>query len=179
MRLSAYLTTLLEPCRPDVSAPSVLEIDLEQLRAWGIEALLLDLDNTIVMWRSQEVTEEILAWVKRVRDAGIRLCIVSNTGTVGRVRPVAELLDLPYFVRAAKPRLRAFRRAAASLGLPPEKVAVVGDQIFTDILGGRRAGMTTVLVDPINPHREFITTRCMRVVERAVRRYTQARVVVG
>lgn len=155
-------------CRPDIVAASVQDIDPQALRARGIEALLLDLDNTLVMWRSHDLRAEVSAWVERAREAGLRLYIVSNTSSARRVEPVARQLGIPYAVRAAKPALRAFRRAADLLDVPPEKVAVVGDQVFTDVLGGNRAGMLTILVNPINREREFISTRMMRVLERLV-----------
>lgn len=147
---------------------SVQDIDPEALRARGIEALLLDLDNTLVMWRSHDLRAEVSAWVARAREAGLRLCIVSNTSSVRRVEPVARQLGIPFAVRAAKPSRRAFRRAADLLDVSPEKAAVVGDQVFTDVLGGNRAGMLTILVNPINRDREFISTRMMRVLERLV-----------
>lgn len=155
-------------CRPDIVVASVQEIDPEALRARGIRALLLDLDNTLVMWRSCDLRAEVSAWVERARGAGLRLCIVSNSSSARRVEPVAQQLGIPYTARAAKPSRRAFRRAAALLGVEPSQAAVVGDQLFTDVLGGNRAGMLTVLVNPINRNREFISTRIMRLVERLV-----------
>lgn len=164
-------TQLTRWCRPDVVAASVLEIDLALLRARGIEALLLDLDNTLTRWRSREVRAEVLDWVRQVRAAGFQVHIVSNAGTAPRVEHVARQMGVPFLVRAAKPRRRGFRRAAKLLNVPAERVAVVGDQIFTDVLGGKRAGMFTILVDPIDRRCEFISTRFMRLVERALFRH--------
>ncbi|MBI3946475.1 MAG: YqeG family HAD IIIA-type phosphatase [Armatimonadetes bacterium] len=162
---------LLGWCRPGLTAGSVPEIDVAALRERGIEALLLDLDNTLVRWRSREVPEEVLAWVRQASDAGLRLCIVSNAGSARRVAPVARRLGIPFLVRAAKPRRRGFRHAAARLKLPPERVAVIGDQVFTDVVGGNRAGMLTILVPPVDRSHEFVTTRLMRLLERALHRH--------
>lgn len=169
------VSRLMEMCRPAMDAPSVLEIDLDALRARGIEALFLDLDNTLVLWRSQEVRDEIAEWVRKAQAAGLKLAIVSNAGHARRVEPVARALGIPFTVRAAKPRRGAFRKAAADLGLPPRKVAVIGDQVLTDVLGGNRAGMLTILVSPIDRRREFVWTKCMRVLERAIRKHHTAR----
>ena len=103
-------------CRPDIVVASVQEIDPEALRARGIRALLLDLDNTLVMWRSFDLRAEVSAWVERARRAGLQLCIVSNTSSTRRVEPVARQLGIPYTARAAKPSRRAFRRARCGSG---------------------------------------------------------------
>ncbi|MDH7570091.1 MAG: YqeG family HAD IIIA-type phosphatase [Armatimonadota bacterium] len=161
-------------CVPNMMAATVQGIDLETLRARGIEALLLDLDNTLVPWRSRQPRDEVLAWVQRVRDAGFRLCIVSNAGRAGRVEAVARQMGIPFLVRAVKPRRRALRQAAALLGVDPARTAVVGDQLFTDVLGGNRAGMFTVLVAPINSGHEFLSTRVMRRLERLLWRRIEA-----
>ncbi len=161
-------------CRPDVIAPAVTEIDLPALWARGIRALLLDLDNTLVCWRSKDVRAEIGAWVQQAREQGFRLCIVSNAAHIERVESVARQLGIPYVVRAVKPLRRALRRAAALLGVSPAQAAVIGDQVFTDVLGGNRAGMLTVLVQPIDRRHEFVSTKAMRLLERAIWHHVQA-----
>src|SRR5690242_3095607 len=111
---------ILQQCRPAMVADSVAHIDLEGLRARGIGALLLDLDNTLVLWRSQEVREEVSHWIIRARELGFQVCIVSNAMKTSRVEGVARQLGIPFAVRARKPARRAFRRASALLGVPPE-----------------------------------------------------------
>lgn len=166
-------------CCPDLQADSVADIDLADLWARGIRALLLDLDNTLVQWRSREVQSEVGSWIRQAQEAGFRLCIVSNAGSARRVEPVARELGVPFAVRAGKPSRRAFRHAAALLQVSPKQTAVIGDQVFTDILGGNRAGMLTVLVSPINRRREFISTKMMRLLERAVWRHIHDRPAPG
>lgn len=162
---------LFTSCRPDLAADSVTEIDLAALRERGIRGLLLDLDNTLVRWNAREVPKEVLNWVRQAHAAGFRLCILSNAGRAGRVEAVARQLQVPFVVRAGKPRRRAFFQAAASLQVPPERMAVIGDQVFTDIVGGNRAGMFTILVRPMDRRHEFITTRVMRLFERLLHRH--------
>ncbi|HEX3000389.1 MAG TPA: YqeG family HAD IIIA-type phosphatase [Armatimonadota bacterium] len=172
MRLA---TRLIDWCRPDLKAASVSEIDLEALRARGITALLLDLDNTLVRWRRREIRPEIAAWIQRARELRFQLYIVSNAGHARRVAPVAQELDVPFIVRAVKPRRRAFRWVAAQLKVAATQTAVIGDQIFTDIVGGNRAGMVTVLVAPLDRKREFFWTKCMRVVENRLLSWSEKR----
>jgi HAD superfamily phosphatase (TIGR01668 family) len=143
-----------------------MDIPLESLRRKKIASFILDLDNTVTEWNSNHLSPEIRGWVKKVKGAGGKACIVSNNSDQ-RVRGVAQVLDIPYVCRAGKPRRRAFRRALELMGTGPDQTAVVGDQIFTDILGGNRMGMVTILVTPL-AKREFLGTRITRQLERLV-----------
>ncbi|NMB36126.1 MAG: YqeG family HAD IIIA-type phosphatase [Firmicutes bacterium] len=141
-------------------------IDLQDLKGRGIKGLILDLDNTLVPWNDHAVYPEVRAWIRTLKEAGFRACIVSNNDA-RRGKKIMEILEIPAFWRAVKPRRRTFRKAVAAMELWPSEVAVVGDQVFTDILGGNRLGLYTILVRPINK-REFWGTMCMRKVERVV-----------
>lgn len=155
--------------RPAEYRESILKIDLDRLKARGIRAIMMDLDNTLVRWNHPEPPEGLLQWLERVRQAGLMPCIVSNNKGP-RVRTFAERIGVPFVSQAGKPRRRGFREAMAKLGVSPQETAVVGDQIFTDVLGGNRSGAHTILVVPIDRH-EFIGTRLVRIVERMVLRY--------
>ncbi len=148
---------------PDVYVDSILDLPLDKLYAHGIRAFILDLDNTVTEWNSQEVRSEVVAWMTAVKAQGFKACIASNNGRE-RVVSVAEGLGIPFVSKAGKPRRRAFQRALQVMGSSPEETAVIGDQIFTDILGGNRLDLFTILVVPINK-REFIGTRVMRKFE--------------
>jgi len=154
--------------RPASKVPSVYDIDLAALRARGIRGMILDLDNTIVPWGAREAGPALPVWIADVRQAGLRLCIVSNN--MGRrVTGLATSLGLPLVTGALKPRRKALRRALSVMGTTPDATALVGDQLFTDILGGNRLGLHTILVRPQSP-REFPLTRVVRVLERALLR---------
>lgn len=157
---------MIEMLCPDRCFRSVLEIDLAELQARGITGLIVDLDNTLVAWETESVSEAMLAWVRRAQQLGFRLCIASN-GRRSRVTALAARLGVPAVEKAVKPRKRPFKRALALLGTPPEKTAVIGDQIFTDILGGNRMRLYTVLINPMSKV-ELTTTRVVRRVERRV-----------
>lgn len=123
----------------------------------------MDLDNTITPWNSNTITPELAAWVKGARGLGFALCLLSNNGP-RRVAAVAHPLGIPAVARAGKPLKHGFRQALARLGLTAPETAVVGDQLFTDILGGNRLGLYTIWVEPVS-RREFIGTRFTRVLE--------------
>lgn len=162
---------------PDLYLVSVFDIDLEYLERRGIRGIILDLDNTLVQWNHPEPTEPLVAWLERVRAAGFRACIVSNN-TSERVACFVRSLDVPGIPKAIKPRRGSFRRAMGLMGTTAADTAVVGDQIFTDILGGRRLGLFTILVHPVSG-REFIGTRLVRAMEGFWLRYLQRRGRLG
>lgn len=151
---------------PDLYLKSIHALDPEALRARGIRALIVDLDNTLVPWGGRETDEALRAWVQRVRAAGVEPCIVSNNSR-RRVDEVADPLGVPSVPAAAKPRRRAFRRAMERLGATPSETAVLGDQLFTDVLGAKRLGLYTILVVPMSEH-ELWWTRQVRRLERRV-----------
>lgn len=149
---------------PRLYVPSVWALDLAALRQQGIKGLILDLDNTITPWNSNTITPELAAWVKNTKSHGFALCLLSNNN-FPRVQAVAHPLGIPAVARAGKPLKRGFRNALACLGLTAVETAVVGDQLFTDILGGNRLGLYTIWVDPVS-RREFIGTKFTRFLER-------------
>lgn len=156
----------LQILRPNEYRESIFSIDLDNLKVRGIRAIMLDLDNTLVRWNEPEPTAELVEWLARVAGKGIEACIVSNNRGA-RVRHFAERVGISFVPRAAKPSRRGFRSAMRQFGVEPHETAVVGDQIFTDILGGNRAGAYTILVVPLHPH-EFVGTKVLRFVERRV-----------
>lgn len=158
---------------PAECRPSVFAVDLERLRERGIRAIIVDLDNTLVAWRHPRPTAAVHEWLARARAAGFKVCILSNGGA-RRVEAFAGECGIPCVGAAGKPRRRAFRAALACLGTQPRETAVVGDQIFTDVLGGNRMGLYTILVRPVCP-REFVGTRIVRRVERWVLGYLRRR----
>lgn len=155
--------------RPAEYLQSIFEIDLARLKQLGKRAIILDLDNTLVRWNDPDPTPGLLTWLDEVKAKGFLPCIVSNNSGP-RVSEFAAKVGIPFIPKATKPRRKGFREAMARLGVTPAETVVVGDQIFTDVLGGNRSGAYTILVVPIDP-REFIGTRIVRQVERQVLRY--------
>jgi hypothetical protein len=141
----------------------VSDIDLDHLAALGISGFVFDLDDTLVHAMEPEADPGIHAWVQAVRER-FAVWVVSNNGSVPRVARAADHLGLPYRARALKPSRRSFRAVLAEMGLPPERCAIVGDQLFTDVLGGNRIGAYTILVDPLSEERRW-HRRWMRSLE--------------
>ena len=151
--------------KPDESIEKVTDIDLQGLLDKGIQGLILDLDNTIVPWGGSNPDDDIKSFVERAKGYGFRLCIISNAPKE-RVQTTGKILGLPGIWYAKKPLPPSLRQAQKDiLNLPPQKVAIVGDQIFTDILGGNLLGFYTILVEPITK-KDFIATKLFRFLER-------------
>jgi hypothetical protein len=155
---------------PHLRLASVLELDVSTLRSLGLEGLLLDLDCTLKDYPANDIPLAIHMWVQTLRAAGIRLCLLSN-GKTTRIERFARMLDIPFVAQAFKPLPLGCRAALKKIDLPRTRAAVVGDQIFADILAGRLAGMFTILVHPTSPEEPWFT-RLKRPFERAVLRWT-------
>lgn len=163
--------TFMKLLYPHQHLNSIYELNPAQLRARGIRGLIADMDNTLVPWNDRTVYPRLAAWLAQFKDADFRLCIVSNNSAV-RGSQLALELDIPAVWYAVKPRRRAFRKALKLMELTAAETAVIGDQIFTDVLGGNRLGLYTILVTPISD-KEFIWTRLMRRLECFVLNYLQ------
>lgn len=137
------------PLNPDFLFESIHTIDLDRLRARGIKLLLADLDNTLVPYSVKVPTEAVLAWRDKLQAAGVTLFILSNSRKPGRAKRFADALGVPYLGHAGKPKAKGFRQAMEQMKATPAETAIVGDQIFTDIWGGNNAGVTTLMVKPI------------------------------
>ena len=155
---------MLELLVPDEYAASVFDIDLERLKKRDIDGLIIDIDNTLVRWGAKTADRRVVEWFARLEELGFRACLLSNN-TKDRVVKFTGAVRIPAVYRAAKPGKRAFRKAMAAMGKTPSTTAVIGDQVFTDIYGGKRLGLYAVLVMPID-EKEFITTRLVRKLER-------------
>jgi HAD superfamily phosphatase (TIGR01668 family) len=135
--------------QPDLYYDSIASVDLGDLTSRGITALLVDLDNTLLPRDTSEFPPSSLAFAGRVRDAGMRACLVSNNWHK-RVHSAACELGFDLVPRALKPLPFAFKAGLRRLGAERSQTAVIGDQLFTDILGGNALGMLTVLVRPLS-----------------------------
>jgi len=154
---------------PQMYVDGILDIPLDKLRQKNIKAFIMDLDNTITEWNSNELRAEVAAWFRLIQSQGFKACILSNNGEQ-RIKNVADRLSIPFIHRAAKPRRKSFHLAVELMGAEAEQTAVVGDQVFTDILGGNRAGLYTILVKPL-ARREFVGTKINRTLEILILHY--------
>ena len=146
----------------------VTDIDLHQLKNDGIRGLIFDLDSTLLAPHSGKITPEVAEWLKEARDM-FQVAIVSNNKRAHYIEQVKVLLDMPIIGHAAKPRRWAFLEILKGFDqIQPGQVAVIGDRPLTDVLGGQRAGMKTVLVWPLKTMSEPNWVTMMRKLERYV-----------
>ncbi|WP_069649456.1 YqeG family HAD IIIA-type phosphatase [Caloranaerobacter ferrireducens] len=153
---------------PDLYVNTIFDIDLKTLKAKGIDSIIVDIDNTLVSWETEYASEEVVDWFKRIKELGFKCCIISNN-TKDRVVKFNRNLEVYAIHRAVKPRKKPFLKAIKLMNTKPSKTVVIGDQIFTDILGGNRLGAYTILVVPISK-KEFFWTRIIRKLERRILR---------
>lgn len=149
---------------PDRYVTRLADVPHEELESAGITGLIVDLDNTLMGFRQTELCADHLAWIERAHDRGFKMVMVSNNFTE-RVTGIAKQLRVPCIPNALKPLPFGVMRAVKMLGLPHEKIAVVGDQLFTDVLAGKLCGLYTVLTEPIEA-KDFPVTKIFRFLEK-------------
>lgn len=118
---------------PSIYLNNVKEITIELLKSNNIKGLLLDVDNTLIDF-NKKILEGSKEWCEDLKKQGIKLCILSNTNKIEKVKKVAKELDIPYINFAKKPSKKGFKKAIDLLELDAKNVAAVGDQIMTDVL---------------------------------------------
>lgn len=157
---------MIEKFFPTLYLDKVQDINLNWLKKQNIKGLILDIDNTLVASHTAEPDDKVISWIKNIEKHGFKICIVSNA-TKSRVDKFNEKLKAHAIHKATKPFLGAFKRATLLMGIKPEETAMVGDQIFTDIYGGNRLGMLTILVNPLHK-KEFFFVKLKRWPEKYV-----------
>jgi HAD superfamily phosphatase (TIGR01668 family) len=151
---------------PNRFASRLHEVTHEELEAAGIRGLIVDLDNTLLGYRETELGREHLDWVARAHDRGFRIVMLSNNFSE-RVRTIARQLGVECIPNALKPLPFGFLRAKRMLRMRRREIAVVGDQLFTDVLGGKMCGLYTILTEPIES-KDLAITMFFRFFERIV-----------
>jgi len=142
--------------QPDYHFNCMSDIDLKLFRESNIKGLIIDIDNTTMPYSSKKLQVVIKDWINKVDNEDFEITFVSNT-IPKRADFVSNYFNKPAYGYAAKPFGFAFKRAIKSMDLSNEKIAIIGDQIFTDILGGNLAGFMTILVEPIESKDFFLT----------------------
>ena len=146
------------PFFPTLMTESVTSLSPQFLQRIGIRLLMMDFDNTIVPYTTNVPTDKMAAWLAQMAASHIQLCVVSNSKS-GRVQTFCEKYGIPVIIRAKKPGTRGIEECLARFGVDRKNAAIVGDQIFTDTLGGNRAGVATILVRAIDNHNIWLKLR--------------------
>ena len=144
---------------PKLIAPKLTDLTPELLRARKIRLLMLDFDNTIVPYTTSVPTPEMIAWLDKMNKLeDIQLCIVSNSHK-DRVPTFCKERGLDCITYARKPSGKGIRECLKKYNCPASEAALVGDQIYTDVLGANCAGVTSILVSAINNHNFWLKAR--------------------
>lgn len=149
--------------KPKLKVDSLQKINLEYFRKLAMQGIIIDLDNTIVPWDVDKISKEADSFLKRALSLDYKICLLSNARKK-RTENVASQYQIEYLSSAFKPRKKAFLMALERIGLNADQALVIGDQVFTDILGGNRAGCFTILV-PALSKKEFAGTKILRFFE--------------
>jgi len=151
---------------PDLYFKDVPSIKIEDLEQNNIKGIAIDVDNTLIDNR-QEMSNEIENWVSMVKNAGYLICILSNSNKIKKISKVANALKIDYIMYAKKPLKSGYQKIIKKFQLPPENVAVIGDQVFTDVLGANLMKMVSIYVEPISK-KEYWYTKWKRPLEKMI-----------
>ena len=143
---------------PKIIAPRLTDITPELLHERGIRLLMLDFDNTIVPYTTDVPTAQMTAWLERMKQTDITVCIVSNSRK-DRVPRFCREHGLDCITHAQKPFSKGIRECLEKYGIPAGEAALVGDQIYTDTLGANGTGVTSILVSAIDNHNFWLKAR--------------------
>lgn len=156
---------------PNIYLKNVQEITCQMLQENGILGVILDVDNTLIDYY-KNMPKGVKEWCESLKEKGIKFCIASNSNKKEKVQMVANKLEVPYIYFAKKPLKQGLRKACKIMELEPKNVAVVGDQIFTDVLGANRTGMYSILVEPIE-EKDILITVIKRPIENYIKKKYQ------
>ena len=134
---------------PDIMLADVFELKPETLKEKGVTLLLMDLDNTLGDYHAKAPTDRLRLWIEELKSAGVEPFIYSNSHGE-KAASFAEALGLEYINRAQKPAVGKLFRLLRAKGIRPENTAIIGDQIYTDVLCGKRAGILTIATRPLD-----------------------------
>jgi uncharacterized protein len=148
---------------PDIYINSIDDLDLDLLKEKDITTIILDIDNTLMRHGSTSPDVHTISIIKKMQDKNFKLCIVSNAAG-DRSIVFARELGLLAVKKARKPSVKGLTKALEITKSKAENTAMIGDQIFTDILGGNRAGLLTILVNPVD-RRELFSIKLKRILE--------------
>ncbi len=144
---------MLERFYPHHEVDSAYGIDYEGLYQSGFRGIIFDIDNTLVP-HGAPADERAAALFARLKKTGFRIVLLSNNKEP-RVKMFNDVVKVDYIFKAGKPKAAGYQRAMKVMGTKPESTMFVGDQLFTDIWGAKKAGIETFLVKPIHPKEEI------------------------
>ena len=161
---------VLKYLTPDFIYDNIYKINFDELKKNNIKGLIFDIDNTLVSYEQPDPVPEVVELMSSLKDGGFYICFISNNNKQ-RVDLFNRSFKYPAFYNARKPSVRLFKEAVNSINIKTENIAVIGDQLFTDVIAAKRMNMTAVLVKPIEPV-ESLFFKIKRLGEKPfIRRY--------
>ncbi len=151
---------------PKLYCKKVTDIPVDYFNENDIKAVLLDVDNTLLDF-DLNMVEGLKEWYEKVKKSNIKCMILSNSNKTEKIEKVANFLEIEYIKFATKPLKRGFKLAQKKLNVNPENIAVIGDQIFTDVIGANRSNMHSILVEPL-AEKDLFLTKFKRPLENIV-----------
>jgi HAD superfamily phosphatase (TIGR01668 family) len=161
---------MLEILFPNDYIESIFQLDITQLKKDGIKGIIFDIDNTLVPYDVLEPTEEIIHFFEAIKSQGLKIALLSNN-TEDRVIKFNKKLKVIAIHKSGKPSTKNFKEAIGRMECSKEEVVIVGDQIFTDVFGGNRFGIKTILVKPISDKDQWVTKIKRGIEKKVIRRY--------
>ena len=158
----------MEIFKPNARFNKITDIKPEFLKENNIKGLILDVDNTLITL-DKEPLEDVEKWILKMKESGFKICIASNSIHKTRVKTIADELEIPYIYFSIKPMKRGLKKAMDILGLEPQYIAEIGDQVFTDVMGANRMQMFTILTDPISPEKLHVGRLKRRIEKRVLK----------
>lgn len=155
---------------PHQYVQSIFDINITTLKEAGVKGIIFDIDNTLVPYDIPEPTKEIIELFEKIKQAGLSVALVSNN-TEDRVLKFNEKLKVFALHKSRKPGTRSFKRALELMKLTKDEVVVVGDQVFTDVYGGNKTGIKTILVVPVSEKDEWITKIKRGLEKQVIKQY--------
>ena len=138
---------------PDRYVASTYVIEFEKLYEEGIRGLIFDIDNTLVP-HGAPADERAIALFERLKNIGFKCCLISNNQEL-RVKMFNEKIQVDYVYDAHKPSTKNYKKAMEIMGTDTTSTVFIGDQLFTDVWGAKRTGISNILVKPIHPKEEI------------------------
>ncbi len=153
---------------PHEYARSVFSVDYEQLASHQLDAIIFDLDNTLLPWRGESLDTQIKDLFARLKRYGFRVFILSNSSKTGRLETIKKQLGEELVIRGKmlKPFPYKMKDCLKKANQDAKKTVIIGDQLFTDILCGNLLRLYTIKVDALDLHNEFWVTKILRFFER-------------
>ena len=150
----------------DAFFDNITEVSPEYLKENGIKGIILDIDNTLIGHNVPMPDDKVMAHLRLLEREGIKLCVVSNN-RYERVKNFSEKIGVKFFVHdALKPKARGYDLASKEMELDKKEIAAVGDQVFTDVWGARRAGCFAIYTKPIHKGGEGFFIALKRLLEK-------------